>query len=128
MTLYSRFQDSFISLCPYKVQRKQNMYALYTNTHTCHYHFPHSLVDVFLIDSAVTSLSMSPTADFLATSHVDDVGLYLWSNMTLYTHVPLKPLPPDYEPVAMDMPSTRRRPGKPYNVMTISMYDNVLLN
>ncbi|KAK3090298.1 hypothetical protein FSP39_010724 [Pinctada imbricata] len=67
------------------------------------------LVDIFLLDSAVTSLSMSPTGDFLTTCHVDDVGVYLWSNMTLYSHVPLKQLPPDYEPVVMEMPSTKRR-------------------
>lgn len=36
------------------------------------------LVDAFRTSSIATSLSFSPTADFLATSHVDSVGVYLW--------------------------------------------------
>ncbi|KAK2173340.1 hypothetical protein NP493_883g01001 [Ridgeia piscesae] len=67
------------------------------------------LIDCFLIDSAVTSLTLSPTGDFLATTHVDDLGVYLWSNMTLYTHVALRPLAADFEPQVMDVPSTSRR-------------------
>ncbi|XP_055956682.1 WD repeat-containing protein 36 [Patella vulgata] len=64
------------------------------------------LVDCFLIDSAVTSLSMSPTGDFLVTTHVDNVGVYLWSNMTLYSFVSLRPLEQTYEPKIMVMPGT----------------------
>lgn len=40
--------------------------------------FLHSLIDCFLVDSAAVSLSMSPTGDFLASAHVDDLGIYLW--------------------------------------------------
>lgn len=36
------------------------------------------LVDAFRTASVATSLSFSPTGDFLATSHVDSVGVYLW--------------------------------------------------
>ncbi|XP_013379758.1 WD repeat-containing protein 36 isoform X1 [Lingula anatina] len=67
------------------------------------------LLDCFALDAAATSLTMSPTGDFLATTHVDDLGIYLWSNKTLYTHVPLRPLPSDFEPVTMEMPSTSRK-------------------
>lgn len=67
------------------------------------------LIDCFLVDSAITSLSMSPTSDFLATSHLDDIGVYLWSNKTLFTHVPLTALPPDYEPLTIDMPTTEKQ-------------------
>ncbi len=63
-------------------------------------------VDCFQVDSPITSLTMSPTNDFLATTHVDDLGVYLWSNMTLYTHVALRPLPADFTPVVMTLPST----------------------
>ena len=38
------------------------------------------LIDNIGFDTAVTSLSVSPKADFLATSHVGDLGIYLWSN------------------------------------------------
>lgn len=37
-----------------------------------------SLIDCFLVDSAAVSLTMSPTGDFLASTHVDDLGIYLW--------------------------------------------------
>ena len=36
------------------------------------------LIDCFLVESPVTSLAMSPVADFLVTTHVDDLGVYLW--------------------------------------------------
>lgn len=41
--------------------------------------WPCSLVDCFLVAMAPVSVSMSPTGDFLATSHVDSLGIYLWS-------------------------------------------------
>lgn len=66
------------------------------------------LIDCFLVDSAVISLSMSPTYDFLATCHLDDVGVYLWANKTLFSHVPLTALPANYEPQMIEMPSTRK--------------------
>lgn len=37
------------------------------------------LVDCFLVAAAPVSVSMSPTGDFLATAHVDNLGIYLWS-------------------------------------------------
>lgn len=38
-----------------------------------------SLVDCFLVSMAPVSVSFSPTGDFLATSHIDSLGIYLWS-------------------------------------------------
>lgn len=37
-----------------------------------------SLVDCFLVGAAPVSVSMSPTGDFLATAHIDNLGIYLW--------------------------------------------------
>lgn len=65
------------------------------------------LVDCFSVEMAVTSLSMSPTSDFLVTSHVDSVGVYTWYNKTLLSHISLAPLPDDYQPQEVDMPDTR---------------------
>ena len=66
-----------------------------------------ALIDCFLVDSAVVSLSFSPASDFLATAHVDDPGIYLWSNRTLYGYVNLAPIPQDFHPdIAIDLPST----------------------
>ncbi|NXV23981.1 WDR36 protein, partial [Cepphus grylle] len=64
------------------------------------------LIDCFLVDSAAVSLTMSPTGDFLASTHVDDLGIYLWSNRSLYSLVSLRPLPADYEPSMVTLPST----------------------
>jgi U3 small nucleolar RNA-associated protein 21 len=36
------------------------------------------LVDAFRTPSIATSLSFSPTGEFLATSHVDSLGVHLW--------------------------------------------------
>uniref|UniRef100_A0A673MW12 WD repeat domain 36 n=1 Tax=Sinocyclocheilus rhinocerous TaxID=307959 RepID=A0A673MW12_9TELE len=58
-----------------------------------------SLVDCFLVDAAAVSLSMSPTGNFLASSHVDGLGIYLYM-------VSLRPLPADYEPTVIMLPGT----------------------
>lgn len=62
------------------------------------------LIDHFKVDSPVISLSMSPTADFLATAHVDYLGVNLWANKTLFNHVSLRALKPDSEPIEMSYP------------------------
>ncbi|KAJ7356168.1 WD repeat-containing protein 36 [Desmophyllum pertusum] len=64
------------------------------------------LIDCFLVESPVTSLAMSPIADFLVTTHVDDLGVYLWSNKTLYDDVSLIPLPANYQPIVERLPGT----------------------
>lgn len=45
------------------------------------------LIDAFRTPSVTTSLSFSPTNDFLATSHVDSVGVFLWANRAQYAEV-----------------------------------------
>ncbi|CAG8719745.1 6140_t:CDS:2, partial [Acaulospora colombiana] len=45
------------------------------------------LIDAFRTPSIANSVSFSPTGDFLATSHVDSVGIYLWANRAQYTEV-----------------------------------------
>ncbi|XP_041915856.1 WD repeat-containing protein 36 [Alosa sapidissima] len=64
------------------------------------------LVDCFLVDAAAVSLTMSPTGNFLASSHVDNLGIFLWSNSTLCSVVSLRPLPADYEPAVVMLPGT----------------------
>jgi len=36
------------------------------------------LVDAFRTSSIATSVTFSPTGDFLATAHVDSLGVHLW--------------------------------------------------
>uniref|UniRef100_A0A1B6HHV9 Uncharacterized protein n=1 Tax=Homalodisca liturata TaxID=320908 RepID=A0A1B6HHV9_9HEMI len=64
------------------------------------------LVDCFQVDAACTSLTMSPNGEFLATSHVDYKGIFLWSNRTLYSLVSLKPLSADSVFPLVSLPST----------------------
>lgn len=48
------------------------------------------LIDAFKTASVCTSISFSPTGDFLATSHVDSVGVYLWYGLCLLaTELPI---------------------------------------
>ena len=64
------------------------------------------LIDCFLVDLPVTSLAVSPVGDFMVTTHVDDLGIYLWYNTTLYSNTPVRFLPEDYVPTLMDLPSS----------------------
>ncbi|XP_053195393.1 WD repeat-containing protein 36 [Scomber japonicus] len=63
-----------------------------------------SLVDCFLVAMAPVGVSLSPTGDFLATAHVDSLGIYLWTNKSLCGPVGLRPLPADYQPAAETLP------------------------
>uniref|UniRef100_A0A8C5B1B7 Small-subunit processome Utp21 domain-containing protein n=1 Tax=Gadus morhua TaxID=8049 RepID=A0A8C5B1B7_GADMO len=57
------------------------------------------MVDCFLCETAAVSVSLSPIGDFLSSAHVDSLGIYLWSNKSIYSLVSLRPLPADYQPV-----------------------------
>lgn len=46
------------------------------------------LIDAFRLPSTCTSLTLSSTGEFLATAHADGVGIDIWNNRSLYTHVP----------------------------------------
>ncbi|KAI6045674.1 Utp21 specific WD40 associated putative domain-containing protein [Pisolithus marmoratus] len=45
------------------------------------------LIDAFRVPSIATSIAFSPTADFLATAHVDSVGIFLWANRAQFADV-----------------------------------------
>jgi len=65
------------------------------------------LIDVFMFNSPCISMSMSPTGEFLATCHEDDLGVYLWSNITLFAPINLKPLNDEYVPKTIGLPQVR---------------------
>ncbi|KAI7864698.1 Utp21 specific WD40 associated putative domain-containing protein [Spinellus fusiger] len=48
-----------------------------------------AMVDIFRVQDVVTSLTFSPVGDYLATSHVDNVGIFLWANRTQFSNVSL---------------------------------------
>ncbi|KIJ69248.1 hypothetical protein HYDPIDRAFT_81033 [Hydnomerulius pinastri MD-312] len=45
------------------------------------------LIDAFRTPSIATSIAFSPTNDFLATAHVDNVGVFLWANRAQFAEV-----------------------------------------
>lgn len=47
------------------------------------------------VPEACVSLNFSPTGEFLATAHVGSVGIFLWSNRTLYSYVSLRAISKD---------------------------------
>ncbi|TIC19510.1 WD40 repeat-like protein [Wallemia mellicola] len=63
-----------------------------------------SLVDAFRVATIPTSLTFSPTGDFLATTHIDSVGIYLWANKTQLVEVALKPIKFD-DVIEVNMPT-----------------------
>ncbi|KAJ7961683.1 WD40 repeat [Quillaja saponaria] len=42
-------------------------------------------IDAIHVDVAITALSMSPNMDILATTHVDQNGVYLWVNQAMFS-------------------------------------------
>ena len=48
------------------------------------------LLDAFRTASVATSVSFSPASDFLATAHVDSVGVHLWANRAQFADVSLR--------------------------------------
>ncbi|XP_054708031.1 WD repeat-containing protein 36-like [Uloborus diversus] len=62
------------------------------------------LIDWFLLSPICTSLTMSPSGEYLATAHAGKVGVYLWANATLYSNVSLRPLREDHDPASIDLP------------------------
>lgn len=49
---------------------------------------------------------MSPTGDFLATAHVNYLGLFIWANKTLFSHISLRSIDPHSEAPLIELPST----------------------
>jgi U3 small nucleolar RNA-associated protein 21 len=51
------------------------------------------LIDWLAFDAAVTSLAFSPKGDFLATTHANNLGIFLWANRSYFTNVFLDCVP-----------------------------------
>lgn len=60
-------------------------------------------VDWVIMPSPVVSLTMSPRGDFLATTHVDSRGIFLWANQNYFTNLFLQPVTTPH-PVQVSMP------------------------
>jgi U3 small nucleolar RNA-associated protein 21 len=83
------------------------------------------LIDWFAFDKAVTSLSFSPKSDFLATTHVNNLGIFLWVNRSYFSNVYLRSSPD--KPTLMDMPITHTFSDSAeemvsYSIINITLY------
>ncbi|WWC70746.1 uncharacterized protein I206_104697 [Kwoniella pini CBS 10737] len=65
------------------------------------------LVDAFKTSSIATSLTFSPTGDFLATAHVDSVGIHLWANKAQFSEVALRHIPEEEDVPEIGLPSVQ---------------------
>lgn len=61
-----------------------------------------ALIDWFAFEKSATSLSISPSGEYLATTHVGNPGIFLWSNRTYFSRVLLHS--PGDQPRKMQMP------------------------
>lgn len=52
------------------------------------------MIDHFRVEKPCVSLTMSPTGDFLATAHVNNLGVYLWANKMLFNQISLRSIDP----------------------------------
>ena len=69
------------------------------------------LVNAFQVESPCTALAMSDTGEYLATAHADSVGINLWNNRTLFTHVPTHMIQDD-EIIKVSLPTTSGEGGQ----------------
>ncbi|WVW84648.1 hypothetical protein I302_106682 [Kwoniella bestiolae CBS 10118] len=65
------------------------------------------LVDAFRTASIATSVTFSPTGDFLATAHVDSVGIHLWANKAQFSEVALRHIPEEEDVPEVGLPSVQ---------------------
>ncbi|KAI9255740.1 Utp21 specific WD40 associated putative domain-containing protein [Phascolomyces articulosus] len=64
-----------------------------------------TMVDIFRVEDVVSSLSFSPTGDFLATAHVDNVGIFLWANRTQFANISLHSIADEEVTEILELPS-----------------------
>lgn len=64
------------------------------------------MIDHFQTDSPCVALTVSPNGELLATAHVNKLGIYTWTNKSLFTHISLSSVDPFSEPPKIDLPAT----------------------
>ncbi|KAL8702466.1 MAG: hypothetical protein Q9201_004371 [Fulgogasparrea decipioides] len=69
------------------------------------------LINAFWVESPCTALAFSDTGEYLATAHADSVGINLWNNRTLFTHVPTRMIKED-EIIEATLPTTSGESGQ----------------
>ena len=69
------------------------------------------LINALRLESPCTALAFSDTGEFLATAHADSVGISIWNNRSLFTHIPTRLLHEDEISLAV-IPTVPRDNGK----------------
>lgn len=73
-------------------------------------------IDALHVDVAITALSLSPNMDVLATTHVDQNGVYLWVNQAMFTgSSSIDSYASGKEIVSVKLPSTSPAEGSEVN-------------
>lgn len=73
-------------------------------------------IDALHVDMAITALSLSPNMDVLATTHVDQNGVYLWVNQAMFTgSSSIDSYASGKEIVRVNLPSTSPAEGSQVN-------------
>ncbi|POV94601.1 hypothetical protein PSTT_16765 [Puccinia striiformis] len=63
-----------------------------------------AMIDAFRTASATTSVTFSPSGNFLASAHVDSVGIFLWVNQAQFSGFSYKSLPENYQIPLLETP------------------------
>ncbi|KAF2663840.1 Utp21-domain-containing protein [Microthyrium microscopicum] len=62
------------------------------------------LIEALRFRSQPTAVAFSPTGEYLATALADSVGVHIWTNRSLFTHVPTRQIGPN-DIIDIDAPS-----------------------
>ncbi|KNE92171.1 hypothetical protein PSTG_14407 [Puccinia striiformis f. sp. tritici PST-78] len=63
-----------------------------------------AMIDAFRTASVTTSVTFSPSGNFLASAHVDSVGIFLWVNQAQFSGFSYKSLPENYQIPLLETP------------------------
>lgn len=68
-----------------------------------------SLIDIFQLHTPATSIAVSPTDELLATTHANDLGIYLWYNRALHVSQALSfsSIDGENKPEVVPLPETK---------------------
>ncbi|KAJ9649515.1 rRNA-processing protein utp21 [Coniosporium tulheliwenetii] len=82
------------------------------------------LIDAIRTRSPCTALAFSNTGEYLATAQEDTVGVHVWTNRTLFTHVPTRQIS-DADIVDIDAPAASGEGGESAVTAALEDVDDV---
>lgn len=80
-------------------------------------------IDAFRTPSVCTALTFSPSGEYLATAHLDSVGIHLWSNKAQFSQISTRNVDEDEIEMA-DMPSASGEGGAGIVEMALERANN----